>query len=43
MDAGGAAQERTTKPHQFELREDPNAWLFRLGLTVEKIDAYLEA
>ena len=43
MDAGGAEQERATKPHQFALREDPNGWLFRLGLTVEKIDAYLEA
>lgn len=46
MNVGGmdaAAQGRATEPHQFELREDPNAWLFRLGLTVEKIDAYLEA
>ena len=46
MNVGGmdvAAQGRTIEPHQFELREDPNAWLFRLGLTVEKIDAYLEA
>ena len=46
MNVGGmdvAAQGCTIEPHQFELREDPNAWLFRLGLTVEKIDAYLEA
>lgn len=28
---------------QYELREDQNAWLFRIGLTVEKINSYLEA
>ncbi len=36
-------ENQVTRPHQFELREDPNAWMFRLGLTVEKINAYLEA
>jgi len=38
VDAGG-----TSVPHQFELVEDPNAWMFRIGLTVQKIDQYLEA
>lgn len=28
---------------QYELREDPNAWIFRIGLTVEKINELLEA
>ena len=28
---------------QYELREDENAWIFRIGLTVEKINELLEA
>ena len=28
---------------QYKLREDPNAWIFRIGLTVEKINKLLEA
>ena len=28
---------------QYELREDQNAWLFRIGLTVEKINELMEA
>lgn len=28
---------------QYDLREDPNAWIFRIGLTVEKINELLEA
>ena len=28
---------------QYELREDPNAWLFRIGLTVEKAHELMEA
>lgn len=27
---------------QYELREDPNAWMFKIGLTVEKVNKYLE-
>ena len=27
---------------QYELREDENAWLFKIGLTVEKINELLE-
>ena len=37
MDGGG--EERW----QYELREDPNAWLFRIGLTVEKTNELMEA
>ena len=36
-------ENREPRPHQFELQEDPNAWMFKIGLTVEKINAYLEA
>ena len=35
----GGAEERW----QYELREDENAWIFRIGLTVEKINELLEA
>ena len=28
---------------QYELREDENAWMFRIGLTVEKINELMEA
>lgn len=35
----GRAEERW----QYELREDENAWIFRIGLTVEKINELLEA
>lgn len=28
---------------QYELREDENAWMFRIGLTVKKINELLEA
>lgn len=37
--------EQTGKEYlmQYELREDENAWMFRIGLTVEKINSYLEA
>lgn len=28
---------------QYELREDPNAWMFRIGLTVDIINEYLGA
>lgn len=27
---------------QYELREDPNAWLFRIGLTVERTQELME-
>ena len=27
---------------QYVLREDENAWMFKIGLTVEKVNAYLE-
>ena len=35
----GGKEER----FQYELQEDPNAWMFRIGLTVEEINSYLEA
>ena len=35
----GGVEERW----QYELREDSNAWIFRIGLTVEKINELLEA
>ena len=35
----GGTEERW----QYELREDPNAWIFRIGLTVEKINELVEA
>lgn len=28
---------------QYELREDPNAYMFKIGLTVEKINEFLGA
>ena len=40
---GEGGENENAHPHQFELQEDPNAWMFRIGLTVEKINAYLEA
>lgn len=40
---GDSMENQTMKPHQFERQEDPNAWMFRIGLTVAQIDAYLEA
>lgn len=27
---------------QYVLREDENAWMFKIGLTVEKVNTYLE-
>ena len=38
-DMDGGNEERW----QYELREDPNAWLFRIGLTVEKVNELMEA
>lgn len=41
-DAGGMSAGKT-EAHQFALEDDPSAWLYRLGLTVETANAYLEA
>lgn len=38
---GPGGQEGPEERRQYELREDPNAWLFRIGLTVEKAESYL--
>ena len=39
MGAGG--KEGPEERWQYELREDPNAFMFRIGLTVEKVENYL--
>ena len=43
MGEGESGENQETRLHQFELQEDPNAWMFQIGLTVEKINRYLEA
>lgn len=43
MGEGEGSENQVTRLHQFELQEDPNAWMFKIGLTVEKINRYLEA
>lgn len=43
MSEGEGSENQVVRQHQFVLQEDPNAWIFQIGLTVEKINEYLEA
>ena len=37
----GAEDEGQEERWQYELQEDPNAFMFKIGLTVDKINSYL--
>lgn len=41
MDGGMEAPVTPAERWQYELREDSNAFMFQIGLTVEKINNYL--
>ena len=41
IEQGGMDEGAETERWQYELREDPNAFMFKIGLTVDKINNYL--